>query len=327
MVKSVTVRAPCSTANLGPGFDVFGLALDAFYDEVTVTKKGKGITIVSSDDIPLDPKKNTAGLVAKAMLEDIVKEGYSKYKGGGEIKIKKGGPAGYGMGSSAASAAACAIAMNELFDVIYEDESLTYFAGMGERASAGTVHYDNVAASLFGGFVIVHPQANTKGKYVNVTDCKVPQDIQLIVAIPKIKIPKQKTKASRGVIPKNVKFSDASINLANAAWIAANFAMGDATGALSYLEDLIVEPARKKMIPGYDKVKKNAMKAGANSCTISGAGPSVIAFLEHWDIAGKELMVKQTGEAMKKGFKSAKVDCDIIFCKPSNGPEIVKVVK
>jgi len=327
MVKSVTVRAPCSTANLGPGFDVFGLALDAFYDEVTVTKKGKGITIVSSDDIPLDPKKNTAGLVAKAMLEDIVKEGYSKYKGGVEIKIKKGVPAGYGMGSSAASAAACAIAMNELFDVIYEDESLTYFAGMGERASAGTVHYDNVAASLFGGFVIVHPQANTKGKYVNVTDCKVPQDIQLIVAIPKIKIPKQKTKASRGVIPKNVKFSDASINLANAAWIAANFAMGDATGALSYLEDLIVEPARKKMIPGYDKVKKNAMKAGANSCTISGAGPSVIAFLEHWDIAGKELMVKQTGEAMKKGFKSAKVDCDIIFCKPSNGPEIVKVVK
>ena len=277
MVKSVTVRAPCSTANLGPGFDVFGLALDAFYDEVTVTKKGKGITIVSSDDIPLDPKKNTAGLVAKAMLEDIVKEGYSKYKGGVEIKIKKGVPAGYGMGSSAASAAACAIAMNELFDVIYEDESLTYFAGMGERASAGTVHYDNVAASLFGGFVIVHPQANTKGKYVNVTDCKVPQDIQLIVAIPKIKIPKQKTKASRGVIPKNVKFSDASINLANAAWIAANFAMGDATGALSYLEDLIVEPARKKMIPGYDKVKKNAMKAGASSCTISGAGPSVIA--------------------------------------------------
>ena len=327
MVKSVTVRAPCSTANLGPGFDVFGLALDAFYDEVTVTKKGKGITIVSSDDIPLDPKKNTAGLVAKAMLEDIVKEGYSKYKGGVEIKIKKGVPAGYGMGSSAASAAACAIAMNELFDVIYEDESLTYFAGMGERASAGTVHYDNVAASLFGGFVIVHPQANTKGKYVNVTDCKVPQDIQLIVAIPKIKIPKQKTKASRGVIPKNVKFSDASINLANAAWIAANFAMGDATGALSYLEDLIVEPARKKMIPGYDKVKKNAMKAGANSCTISGAGPSVIAFLEHWDIAGKELMVKQTGEAMKKGFKSAKVDCDIVICKPSKGPKIVKVVK
>ena len=317
MVKSVTVRAPCSTANLGPGFDVFGLALDAFYDEVTVTKKGKGITIVSSDDIPLDPKKNTAGLVAKAMLEDIVKEGYSKYKGGVEIKIKKGVPAGYGMGSSAASAAACAIAMNELFDVIYEDESLTYFAGMGERASAGTVHYDNVAASLFGGFVVVDPRVNARGKFVNVTDCEVSQDITMIVAVPKIKVPKQKTKASRGVIPRNVKFSDASINLANAAYIAACFAKGWADIAINHLEDIIVEPARKKMIPGFDKVKKNAMKVGANGCTISGAGPSVIAFTEGDNFT-------EIGEAMKKGFKSAKVDCEIIICKPSKGPKIIK---
>ena len=106
MVKSVTGRAPCSTANLGPGFDVFGLALDAFYDEVTVTKKRKGITIVSSDDIPLKPEQNTAGLVAKEM----VKKG--KISGGVEITIKKNVPAGFGMGSSAASAAACAIGIN-----------------------------------------------------------------------------------------------------------------------------------------------------------------------------------------------------------------------
>jgi homoserine kinase len=149
----------------------------------------------------------------------------------------------------------------------------------------------------------------------------------MIVAIPKIKVPKQKTKASRGVIPRNVKFSDASINLANAAYIAANFAMGEADIAISHLEDIIVEPARKKMIPGFDKVKKNAMKAGASGCTISGAGPSVIAFLDHWEIAGKELIVKQIGEAMKKGFKSAKIDCEIIICKPSKGAKIVKIVK
>ena len=152
MAKSVTVRAPCSTANLGPGFDVFGLALDAFYDEVTVTKKPKsfGIKIVSSDDIPLDPKKNTAGIVAMNM-----KESY-KISDGLEIKIKKNVPAGYGMGSSAASAAACAIAIRELFDKhgIWHHRVLS-FAGSGEKASAGTVHYDNVAASLFGGFVVV----------------------------------------------------------------------------------------------------------------------------------------------------------------------------
>ena len=328
MVKSVTVRAPCSTANLGPGFDVFGMALDAFYDEVTVTKKGKSIKIVSSDDIPLDPKKNTAGLVAKAMLEDIVKDGYTKYKGGIEIKIKKNVPAGYGMGSSAASAAACAIAMNQLFGVVYEDSDLTYFAGIGERASAGTVHYDNVAASLYGGFVVVDPRVNTKGKFVNVTSCDVSQDITMIVAVPKIEVPKQKTKASRGVIPRNVKFSDASINLGKAAYIAANFAMGNADFAIAHMEDIIVEPARKKMIPGFDKVKKNAMKAGASSCTISGAGPSVIAFVENWfNKKDTERGVKEVGEAMKKGFKSAKTDCEIIICKASKGPEIAKIVK
>ena len=311
MVKSVTVRAPCSTANLGPGFDVFGMALDAFYDEVTVTKKPKsfGIKIVSSDDIPLDPKKNTAGLVAAAIKKDLGIEN------GLEIKIKKNVPAGYGMGSSAASAAACAIAMNELFDALYDDENLTYFAGIGERASAGTVHYDNVAASLFGGFVVVDPRVNARGKFVNVTDCEVSQDITMIVAVPKIKVPKQKTKASRGVIPRNVKFSDASINLANAAYIAACFAKGWADIAINHLEDIIVEPARKKMIPGYDKVKKNAMKVGANGCTISGAGPSVIAFTEGDNFT-------EIGEAMKKGFKSAKVDCEIVICKPSKGPII-----
>ena len=138
MVKSVTVRAPCSTANLGPGFDVFGMALDAFYDEVTVTKKPKsfGIKIVSSDDIPLDPKKNTAGLVAESMMKEV---GISD---GVEIKIKKNVPAGYGMGSSAASAAACAIGIAELFQYTehFEDELILYHAGYGEKASAGIIY-------------------------------------------------------------------------------------------------------------------------------------------------------------------------------------------
>ena len=94
MVKTVTVRAPCSTANLGPGFDVFGMALDALYDNVVLTKKGKGIVIVSSDDIPISPSKNTAGLVVSAMKKKF------KIKDGIEIEINKNIPAGYGMGSS-----------------------------------------------------------------------------------------------------------------------------------------------------------------------------------------------------------------------------------
>ena len=104
MVTSITVKAPSSTANLGPGFDVFGLAVDAFYDTVTLTKIKNGIKIITDDDIPTNPEKNTAGLVVKNMKKKF------KIKKGVEIKIKKGVPAGFGMGSSAASAAATAVA-------------------------------------------------------------------------------------------------------------------------------------------------------------------------------------------------------------------------
>ena len=309
MVKSVTVRAPCSTANLGPGFDVFGMALDAFYDEVTVTKKPKsfGIKIVSSDDIPLDPKKNTAGLVAMNM-----KESY-KISDGLEIKIKKNVPAGYGMGSSAASAAACAVGINKLYNLKLTDEELVEFAGIGEKASAGTIHYDNVAASALGGFVIV------KTTPLKVVKIQPPNDLVLCVAVPELKVPAKKTKVSRGVIPKKVSLLDMIKNISNASGIVAGFSERNSELIGRSVQDVIVEPARKHMIPGFDKVKKNALDAGADACTISGAGPSVIAFVNV-----ENRIMKKVGEAMKKGFKSAKVDCEIVICKPSKGPKIIK---
>ena len=246
MVKSVTVRAPCSTANLGPGFDVFGLALDAFYDEVTVTKKGKGITIVSSDDIPLKPEQNTAGLVAKEMVKKC------KISGGVEITIKKNVPAGFGMGSSAASAAACAIGINKLYNLKLTKNELVSYAGVGEKASAGSIHYDNVAASVIGGFVIVNSNP------LNVIPIEAPKDLVLCLAIPEMKVPKKKTKVSRSVIPKSVKFSDSLKNLANATNIVAGFLNKDSRMIGESVIDVIVEPARKHMIPGFDNVKKNA---------------------------------------------------------------------
>ncbi|MDA0756494.1 MAG: homoserine kinase [Crenarchaeota archaeon] len=330
MVKSVTVRAPCSTANLGPGFDVFGMALDAFYDEVTVTKKPKsfGIKIVSSDDIPLDPKKNTAGLVAESMMKEI------SVSDGVEISIKKNVPAGYGLGSSAASAAACAIGIAELFEYVehFYSELILYHAGYGEKASAGTAHYDNVAASLFGGFVVVNPYLKRETKFsglISFSSLQVPNSLRVVVAIPKISVPKQKTKASRSVLPKNVKFSDAVQNLAFATQMIAELGQGKNANGVRFghnILDAIVEPARKKMIPGFDEVKNNALNAGANACTISGAGPSVIAFQDVWNRGDDK--TKEIGEAMRNGFKSAKVDCDIVICKPSqDGAKIMKVVE
>ena len=304
MVKSVTVRAPCSTANLGPGFDVFGLALDAFYDKVTVTKKGKGITIVSSDDIPLKPGQNTAGLVAKEMAKKC------KISGGIEITIKKNVPAGFGMGSSAASAAACAIGINKLFNLKLTKNELVSYAGVGEKASAGSIHYDNVAASVIGGFVIVSSNP------LNVIPIEAPKDLVLCLAIPEMKVPKKKTKVSRSVIPKSVKFSDSLKNLANATNIVAGFLNKDSRMIGESVIDVIVEPARKHMIPGFDNVKKNALRAGAFGVTISGAGPSVIAFVS------KKQNVKKIGDAMRRGFKTAKKNSTIVICKPSKGPII-----
>ena len=313
MLTRVMVHAPSSTANLGPGFDVFGLALDAFYDKVILSKTNKSITtnrpwhgvrILTTDDVPKDPQQNTAGLVVKAMKQKF------KIKSGIEIRIKKGVPAGFGMGSSAASAAAAALAFNKLFNLKLDSNTLIKCAGIGEKASAGTIHYDNVAASLLGGFVVV------KTKPFEVVRLEPPKDLVLCLAIPQLKVPKKKTKISRAVIPKTVKLSDLTVNLSNAANIVSGFLIKDTELIGRSIQDVIVEPARKHLIPGFSKVKNNALNAGALGVTISGAGPSVIAFCK------KSQNLKKIGKSMEKGFSSAKVDCDIIICKPSAGPKI-----
>lgn len=301
MATKVTVKAPTSTANLGPGFDVFGLAIDAFYDEITLSKTKSGISIVTEDNLPKNPNSNTAGLVVKNMKKKF------KIKDGIEIKIKKGIPAGFGMGSSAASAAAVAVAFDKLFNLKLDDNSLVEFAGSGEKASAGTIHYDNVAASVLGGFVIV------KTNPLNTIKVAPPTNLRMCVAVPSLDVPKKKTKVSRGVIPKKIKLSDSILNLSNASAIVAGFMAKDTSLIGKSIVDVIVEPARKHMIPGFDQVKKNALKAGAMGVTISGAGPSVIAF------ASSKSDMKKISKAMSRGFLSAKIESQTVICKPSKG--------
>ncbi len=301
MVSKITVKAPSSTANLGPGFDVFGLAVDAFYDEVTLTRTKKGITIITDDNVPTNPENNTAGLVIKNMKEKF------KIKKGVEIKIKKGVPPGFGMGSSAASAAAAAVAFDKLFGLKLDGNSLVGFAGSGEKASAGSVHYDNVAASVLGGFVIVRINP------LDVIRIEPPSNLRMCVAIPKIDVPKKKTKVSRGVIPKKIKLADSILNLSNASIIVAGFMKKDPKLIGNAIKDVIVEPARQHMIPGFMRVKQNALKSGAFGVTISGAGPSVIAFSKN------TADLKKISLSMSKGFTSTKTKCQIKICKPSKG--------
>ncbi len=307
MVSRITVVAPSSTANLGPGFDVFGLAVNAFYDEITLTKKKtKGVRIITKDDIPTNPDKNTAGLVVKNMIKKF------KTRDGIEIKIKKNIPPGYGMGSSAASAAAAAVAFDKLYQLRLDGNSLVEFAGLGEKASAGSIHYDNVAASVLGGFVIV------KTNPLEIIKIDPPTNLRMCIAVPKLKVPKKKTKVSRSVIPKKVSFKDSITNLSNATAIVVGFMNKDLELIGRSIKDVIVEPSRQYMIPGFAKVKENALKAGALGVTISGAGPSVIAFSK------SSADLKKIGVAMTKGFESAKTKCQTIICKPSIGVSIKK---
>lgn len=307
MASKITVRAPSSTANLGPGFDVFGLAVDAFYDTVTLTKtdRRRDITIVSDDEIPINPEKNTAGLVAKNMRKAF------KIKEGVEIQIKKGVPPGFGMGSSAASAAATAVAFNRLFGLKMGRNALVEFAGIGEKASAGTIHYDNVAASVLGGFVIV------KTDPLNVIKIIPPSDLRMCIAVPTIQVPKKKTEMSRGLIPKKIRLEDSVVNLSNAAAMIVGFMNKDPQLIGNSIRDKIVEPARRRMIPGFDKVKKGAIKAGATGVTISGAGPSVIAFSD------STANLKRISSAMGRGFAAVNVQSQRIICRPSGGARVV----
>lgn len=311
-MKSCSAAAPCSTANLGPGYDVFGLALDAFEDKVKVSRAssdGEGrISIKNSDQaIPSTPESNSAGLVAKKMMQDF---GISDNT---EIEVTKGVPSGYGVGSSAASAAAAAMAFNTLYDLKIDKNRLVEYAAEGEVASAGTKHYDNVSASLLGGFVVCRIASDR----LQFTRLEPPKDLVLVIAVPWLEVPKKKTEVARSVLPKVVPLKDVVHNISGAATIVAGFALKDVETITKGIDDAIIEPARKHLIPGYDSVKQNAISAGALAVTISGAGPSMIAFLKTSKNA------KTVAAAMVKGFKETGIESRTFACRASKGARLL----
>jgi homoserine kinase len=310
--KSVVATAPSSTANLGPGFDVFGLALNAFYDNVEleiIQTRSLQIEVDGEygNTIPLQPEANSAGLAISKMREEY-------YAADGlKVKVHKEVPAGFGLGSSAASAAAAVKAFDALYGLNLDSNSLVKFAAMGEVASAGSMHYDNVSASLLGGFVIVRTNP------LNVVSIEPPKDLTLCIAIPKMDVPKKKTEVARSVLPENVSLKHVVSNVANAGMIVAGFMRKDVDLITSAINDVIVEPARAHLIPGYDEVKKNALNAGALAVTISGAGPSMIAFMKE----GKQDR-KKICKAMEDGFRSANIPSRTLHCGTSKGATVLQ---
>jgi homoserine kinase len=312
IAESCIAAAPCSTANLGPGYDVFGLALDALEDKVKISKKSPGdggkISITNSDQsIPSMAESNSAGLVVKKMMQDF------EISDSTEIEIMKGVPPGYGIGSSAASAAAAAIAFNSLYDLEIDKSKLVEYAAEGEFASAGIKHYDNVSASLLGGFVI----CSIARESLQFIRLEPPKDLVLVIAVPSLEVPKKKTEVARSVLPIMVPLKDVIHNISGASTIVAGFAAKDVETIARGIDDVIIESARKHLIPGYDNVKQNAISAGALAVTISGAGPSMIAFLK----TNKNAEV--VAAAMANGFENTGIKSKTYVCRASKGARLL----
>ena len=310
-MQSIKVRAPCSSANLGSGFDSFGLALEVFHDTLTLDLIDKDIIIevtgIEARNIPKRPEKNTAGLVAKKLLQNK--------EVGVKIHLHKGIPLRMGLGSSGASAAACAFGLNHLLNLGLSKNDMIRWAALGEVAAAGTSHADNVAASVLGGFTIVRRE----GDRPVAVRLDPPPNLEVALALPKIETPKNKTAAARSVLPSSISFRDAISNIQNAASLVAGFHLGNVELIGHGMTDMLVEPFRKKIIPGYDSVKKAALDAGAVGVAISGAGPGVIAIVD-----SNRTLTRDVAKAMGEAFQDEGIESETCCSKPSlRGAEII----
>ncbi|WP_456482128.1 homoserine kinase [Methanopyrus sp.] len=256
-----TVRAPATIANVGPGFDVFGLAVDGFHD-VVEAREADGVRIESEDRIPTDPERNTAGRVALRVVEEFDLPGV-------HLRIRKGVPVG-GLGSSAASAVAAAVAIDREFGLGLDESDLLKLAAEGERAAAGEPHYDNVAPCLLGGFVIWRSER----EYWRM---EVPGDLRFVTVTPEgVEVTTEE--ARRALRERPPSLEDVVNNLSAVALMVAAISEGDAeTFARLVGRDRISEPVRRRFVPRYEELREAAYDAGALGFAISGAGPTVFA--------------------------------------------------
>jgi len=298
-MRSVTVFAPATVANVGSAFDVLGFAVAAPGDTVTVRRSDKpGVTIakITGDNGALskDPSKNTAGVSVLALLkhlESLNRDTFGTF--GIEIFLTKGLPIGSGLGSSSASTVAAVVAANELCGAPLSREQLLPFAMEGERIACGAAHADNVAPALLGGFVLIRSYDP-----LDVVHLPTPSHTWVTVISPSLEL---KTQDARKVLKRSVSLESAISQWGNVAALVAGIYKNDVGLMGRALEDRIVEPERAQLIPGYAAAKKAALAAGAAGCSISGSGPSVFAFTDSEDAAHR------VGAAMREAFAALEI--------------------
>ena len=288
-MNEIKIFCPATIANLNCGFDVMGLCLDGIGDEMIIRKvaqKGIRITKIVGADLPLETEKNVAGVAALALLNSTDINGVV-IDFGFEIEIYKNIKTGSGIGSSSASAAGAVFGINELLGRPFTKHELVYFAMKGEVVASGSEHADNVAPCILGGFTLVRGY-----NPLDVIKIESPSEIYAVVLHPHIEV---KTSDSRAVLKPEVSLKSAITQWGNLGGLIAGLYTKDYELIGRSLNDVIIEPARKHLIPNFDEVKNAAIKNGALGSGISGAGPSIFALCKGETIANT--VAKNMGNA------------------------------
>jgi homoserine kinase len=292
--QRATAFAPASVGNVGVGFDILGFSVDVLGDRVTASvSTTPGVTIKAirgvADDLPMEAAQNTAGRAVQALVEAATPAF------GIELEIEKGVPLGSGLGGSAASAVAGVVAANALLQTPFSKLDLLKFAMQGEAVASGALHVDNIAPSLFGGLVLTVGIDNPRVKQI-----PVPKGVRAVVVHPHLYLA---TKEARAVLSKTIGMSDFVWQTANLAGFIAGCYSNDVDMIRDSFEDVLIERQRQSMIPGFADVKAAAMAQGALGCSISGAGPTIFA----WVLAEQ---AQSALAAMEAQFASRQIGVD-----------------
>jgi homoserine kinase len=299
-VKTIKAFAPATVANVSCGFDVFGFAVENPGDEVhlTLTKDAEVVIKQITGDggrLPLEAEKNTSGVAIQAFLKAL------GAKQGVEVILHKHLPLGSGMGSSAASSVAALVGINQLMGEPFAKKDLLPFAMEAERVACGSAHADNVAPSLLGGFVLIRGYDP-----LDVVSIPTPSELYCTLVHPHLEL---KTEDSRQVLKHSIALKDAITQWGNIAGLVAGLMKPDYGLISRSLQDVIAEPVRSLLIPGFHEIKEVAVSEGALGCGISGSGPTIFA------LSTDRKLAEQVGKAMQKKFESFKLNSEIYVSK------------
>lgn len=288
--EAATAFAPASIGNMAVGYDVLGCAFGAVGDRVRVRRIAEPTVRVGSitgrvTDLPRDPEANTATVGLLRLIED------AGLPFGFAVDLEKGIPLGSGMGGSAASAVAGIVAAAALVEPALSPDALLHYALEGEQVASGARHADNVAPSLHGGLVLttaLDPPA--------VVPIPVPDAIRIAMVRPNLEIA---THEARQVVPRTIPLETAVQQSAHLAGFIAGCYRGDLELIRRTLRDVLIEPHRAPLIPGFAAVRDAALEAGALGSSISGAGPTIFAWCDADETAtaARQSMVEAFGRA------------------------------